>query len=60
MANDNKNRSQQCEPANTAENTSRTVPMHIGRNTVQVDPRALRHLIETLRARLYREPRVSH
>lgn len=53
MANDNVSRDSQSEPAKTGKrNTPTSVSMHVGRNTVEVDPDALKHLIDTLRARL--------
>ena len=47
-------------PQNVSENTperplSFPVSTHVGRETVQIDASALRHLIDTLRARLSSE-----
>jgi hypothetical protein len=61
MANDNINRGPQSQPATTVKNhASPFVPMHVGKSTVQVDPRALRHLIDTLRAKVDPESKVSN
>jgi hypothetical protein len=61
MAKDNINRGPQSQPASDVKkHSSRFVPMHVGRNTVHVDPRALKHLIDTLRARLDPESKMSN
>jgi hypothetical protein len=53
MANDKVSRNSQSEPANTDKRTTpSSVSMRVGRNTVEVDPDALKRLIDTLRARL--------
>ena len=52
MQNDNINRDSQSVSANTGESTSPSVPMRVGRNTVEIDTSALRRLIDTLKARL--------
>jgi hypothetical protein len=53
MAYDNINHAPQSAPADTS-NTSSSSPVstHIGKNAVQIDPDALRRLIDTLRAKL--------
>jgi hypothetical protein len=56
MANDTVKRG----PQNVSENTqerplSLPVSTHVGQNTVQIDASALRHLIDTVRARLSSE-----
>jgi len=51
MANDNISRSSQSEPPITGKgNTQASVSTHVGRNSVEIDPNALKHLIDTLRA----------
>jgi hypothetical protein len=51
MANDNIGRSSQSAPPITGKGDSPpSVSTHVGRNSVEIDPNALKHLIDTLRA----------
>ena len=51
MANDNIGRSSQSDPPMTGKrDTPPSVSTHVGRNSVEIDPNALKHLIDTLRA----------
>jgi hypothetical protein len=60
MANDTVKRGHQSVEENTSEKaTSLPISTHVGQNTVQIDVIALRHLIETIRARLNPERRSS-
>ena len=61
MANHSTKRDAESMPANTVERTTSTsVSTHVGRNTVQIDARALRCLIDTLRARLHSEAKARN
>ena len=60
MSNDNIDRNSQSEATNSRESTTSAVPMHIGRNTVRIDSAALKHLIDTIRTRLYSEAKASN
>ena len=53
MTNDNIKRGSQSVSASTGKmTTSPSVTMHVGRNTVEIDPIALKRLLDTLKARL--------
>ena len=55
MGNDEINRDSQSALTNAGEGSSASVPVRVGRNTVQIDTSALRRLIDTLRAKLLSE-----
>jgi hypothetical protein len=56
MANDSVKRGHQSVEENTSKKaTAFPISTHVGQNTVQIDVSALRHLIETIRARLTHE-----
>ena len=60
MANDTVKRGHQSVEENTSEKaTSSPISARVGRDTVQIDAVALRHLIETIRARLNPERKSS-
>ena len=50
MANDNISRRSQSDPTTGKRDTPSSVSTHVGRNSVEIDPNALKHLIDTLRA----------
>jgi hypothetical protein len=56
MANDTVKRGHQSVEENTSKRTT-SISAHVGQNAVQIDAIALRHLIETLRAKLTPEPK---